>query len=596
MKYFYDNEDRVEYLTCEICMEPYSKDKKSKILKCGHTFCEECIKSCFETTKKCFSCNAPLNIDEKEKEKENKIVNDLCWDNNIIDKLSEFCECLNIDVNKFLSFPFSFKYCENCSLIITNYSYNKHKIRKHKISCFNKILKLFFEKNKNISNKDIVIEPDKKYNKYLICVVYYYQSYFLPKIKYFEVKKSFSIKNEGYKFYGQFLINSEKYFFSNLIRKDKNEKILGKWHKGVLINIKKRLVIHGYFCFKVDNNEYDLIWPIFGLLNWNDITFFGFFRIIDNMNEDKINIENIKFENGLLYNNKEYYFGEFGKNIDPNGDDNNIKKIKGEIISLKGKEIEIIPDLPPIINQPEQKPSEPNPLESNPTETNPPKPNFKIEFYFDKPNDILTEINVIDNEVNNEMDKNISIFPLVKFDKNNYSNSKLLENCKIELYNDKVNLIVQSENTNSFVIFDSKNKNNCNDQNLKEGFLFELNEEKGKNNLIILKSFTFTKNDINDSNEIFNILNEIINITIDKCIIKCYYYEIKDNIYKRKKEIQIEFENISNLNRNNKRKKDKKIISIDDIKEKTTIKNLFNKLFVENKKEEENISCGCLAI
>ena len=581
MKYFYDNEDGVEYLTCEVCMEPYSKDRKSKILKCGHTFCEKCVEKCFEKSHKCSKCNAPLNVDKNEEEREKNKKNDLCWDNNIIDKLSEFCECLNIDVNNFLSFPLNFKYCENCSLIITNYSYNKHKIRKHKISCFNKILKLFFEKNKNISNKDIVIEPDKKYNKYLICVVYYYQSYFLPKVKYFKIKKSLSIKNERYKFYGQFLSNPEKFFFSNLIRKDRNEKTLGKWHKGVLINTKNRLVIHGYFCFKVDNNEYDLIWPIFGLLKWNDITFFGFFRIIDNMNEDKINIENIKFENGLLYNNKEYYFGEFGKNIDPNRDNNNIKQIiKGEIISLKGKEIEIkiIPDLPPIIPGPKL-----------------PKPNppVNIEFCFDKSDVILTKINIINNEVNNEMDKNISIFPLIKFDKNNYSNSKLLENCKIELYNDKINLIIQSENTNSFIIFDSKNKNN-NDQNLKEGFLFELNEEKGRNDLKILKSFT--KENLDDSKKIFNILNEIINITIDKCIIKCYYYEIKDNIYERKKEIQIEFENISNLNRNNKRKKDKKIISIDDIKEKITIKNLFKRLFIENKKEEENISCGCLAI
>ena len=181
------DKEETDSLSCEICFEQYSNDKRAIIFKCGHTMCEQCLK---QYIKKGTSCKCGMGINEENKNH---------WENKIVNNIIDFCFFLNINVDCFLSFPLNFKYCEECNIFISNYSFNIHKKLNHKQICFNSKLKSFFEKNK-ISNNNIII-TDK--NKYMIYFIYYYQNDFLHKTKYFEAKKNLLLKNGKYKFYGQ---------------------------------------------------------------------------------------------------------------------------------------------------------------------------------------------------------------------------------------------------------------------------------------------------------------------------------------------------------------------------------------------------------
>jgi hypothetical protein len=203
----------------------------------------------------------------------------------------------------------------------------------HKLLSFDKILKDFFE------NKGNKIIEDK--NIFMLYVIYYYQSPFLPKFKFFELLKRIPFSNGEFKFYGQLVNRNENIFLKNIISNNKNKE--GKWHKGIMINKNNKLIIHGYFYIFLKDKKINLFPKIFGLLSYNDeIKFFGFTKINKDIinNEEKLDIKDFIFEYGLLYD-KQYYFGEF--NQDSNNDvEIDIKKIiKGEIFYIKENGIEV---------------------------------------------------------------------------------------------------------------------------------------------------------------------------------------------------------------------------------------------------------------
>ena len=160
MKYFIEGQDDDESISWEICLENYSKEKIPIILKCSHTLCKNCLNDILKKENpKCPNCNMEIKKNQNEID-----INGVLWENKIVLNLVDLCNFLNTDVNSFLSFPLNFKYCKNCKIFITNYSFISHISLKHKLLSFNKILKLFFENNIPLEN-----------NKYMMILLYYYK-------------------------------------------------------------------------------------------------------------------------------------------------------------------------------------------------------------------------------------------------------------------------------------------------------------------------------------------------------------------------------------------------------------------------------------
>lgn len=503
MKYFIEGQDDDESISCEICLENYSKEKIPIILKCSHTLCKNCLNDILKKENpKCPNCNMEIKKNQNEID-----INGVLWENKIVLNLVDLCNFLNTDVNIFLSFPLNFKYCKNCKIFITNYSFISHISLKHKLLSFNKILKLFFENNIPLEN-----------NKYMMILLYYYKSAFLPNFKYFEVKKSFNIGNSQSKFYGQ--IVNDNILFSNLIKNQKNN--LGeKLHKGVLINKEKGLLIHGYFFIYIQNQE-KLISKILGLLSYKEIKFYGFIKISEN-NKEKLSIEDFILEFGLLYD-KKYYFGifneEYMKKYFLNRDDNNNsnKNIlkKGEIISLKddGVEVEEIkdnsPSLPKPVPNPAPKPA-PKPV---------PKPQ-KSKYILRIKNPII-EIN--------DTKEFISIEPLSKgVDINTFSYFHLNESqIYLSRYNEnQFNFLIQIKNKNSIIIinyFKGTLKNNINYQ---EGYLIDFiqNQSESLNSL----NYLSLKDIIDNVDYFVENLHKLLKTEIKYCKMECCYFKNINN-------------------------------------------------------------------
>ncbi|XP_012525149.1 E3 ubiquitin-protein ligase RNF4 isoform X2 [Monomorium pharaonis] len=49
-------------LTCPICFESLSSDRKPLTTRCGHVFCTECLQTNFHTSKKCPTCKSTITL------------------------------------------------------------------------------------------------------------------------------------------------------------------------------------------------------------------------------------------------------------------------------------------------------------------------------------------------------------------------------------------------------------------------------------------------------------------------------------------------------------------------------------------------------
>ena len=572
------DENETDSLSCEICLEQYSNNKRAIIFKCGHTVCEHCSKNIIERGRWCNRCRMEINEENKNH-----------WENKIINNIIDFCFFLNINVDCFLSFPLNFKYCEECNIFISNYSFNIHKKLNHKQICFNSKLKSFFEKNK-ISNNNIII-TDK--SKYMIYFIYYYQNDFLHKTKYFEAKKNLLLKNGKYKFYGQFISQSEQLFFNNLIRENKGP-IEIKWHKGLFFSKNNKIIIHGYFGFKLtkDNNkEIDFIRNIFGLLSFNNIQFFGFFNLIGNI-DDQLNMHNFAFKCGLLYNRnmEKYYFGEFlRQNIDNNLEDIFEKDlVKGEIFTIKGEGIEIkrIPNIEIVKkNEEGQRNQEKQVIQEN----------LGIQGQVNQIVQVNQESQAIQenqggqgNERNGQIIQSgtdvIRVTPKLNCNKNINEDSYLLLNYEFYLFKYNICFFMEPDNDNSMIIFNIDDKNNK-ALNIKEGFIFEFHD---KSLLEPLKKYK--KKDLDIKDNIIKDIEDLLNNLIQKCSIKYYNFEFKNGIIinKQEKNYEVIYETD-----NRTRRRNIKLIYINKAKETVSIKDVLQCLFI--KREYSTITC-CLMV
>ena len=412
-------------------------------------------------------------------------------------------------------------------------------------------------------------------------LLYYYKSAFLPNYKYFEVKNSFSFDNPQFKFYGQ--IVNDNILYSNLIKKSKT-KIEGKFHKGVLINKEKGLLIHGYFFIKNQNQKL-LISKILGLLSYKKIRFYGFIKINQN-NNGKLNFEDFTLEYGLLYD-KQYYFGIFNEkymkkyllNIDDNSNENILTK--GEIISLKNDGVEVK----------EIKKKLPDEL-----------PKIQIQR-IKKPIDIQIRNSII--EIKNEKEY-ISIEPLSKgidININNF-NYFYLNECNIYLskYDGKqFNYLIQIKNQNSILIINYFNGTLINNINYQEGYLIDFIQNQSELNSLYCLTL---KNIIDNGYYLVENLHKLLKTEIKYCKMEyCYFQNINNSFVKiDKKYFEINPYFIKEI-KNNKSSISEKIYRENDVLNVAKIEDILNGLLKDivkfDEKDFNDVNSkneGCLTI
>jgi len=319
-----DNEND-ELFICPICCEIF---KIPIMLDCGHVFCKKCIFKILEKEKeqwKCPNCNKEINKDNMREVKQ-------------LENIIKFYDLLNKCCISFINFPLNFKYCIECEVFITNYSFKKHKNEKHNLLTFDKILQLYFEEKKIIFDKNMFM------------VIYFYLNPNLHEMKYLkeedDKRNVLYFGNDELIFYKKMVNHYENKFLMDLMSNQINKNDCAKWFRGTLIHRKNSFFIHGYFLIKIIKGQLDIFHNIFGFLNYKEVSFFGLIKLNKNSinKTEPLKIEDFIFHCGLLYN-KHYYFGEFNEIniskllINENNDVNNIKK--GEVLYLKEKGIEV---------------------------------------------------------------------------------------------------------------------------------------------------------------------------------------------------------------------------------------------------------------
>ena len=480
-----DDVEIEDLFSCPICSEIFID---AMLLQCSHTLCKACLDRILKTNSLCPTCKRPIDKD--------KII-----PNPLLNRIVKFYLLLKNCTDVFLNFPLKFKYCVDCKVFITNYTFKKHKMEKHYLFTFDKIFQSYFE-GKNIN-----------FNNDMFIVLYFYLNPFLHEIKCLEQKgNTFYFGNNNFIFNGKQRNFEENKFLMKLMKNKYEESEAIKWYKGTLIKRKNWFFIHGYFLFKSIKGEAYIQPNIFGFLSYGDIKFFGFIKINKNYinKTEPLEIKDFTLDCGILFN-KNYYFGTFNDiNIENlskiDKDDSNIKILNGgEIFILKeGNNIEVkiikpeeIQEIPPKMTCE----LEPNKL-SIYYEYKDEVSRFEIEpFYFQK-------------------DENNNRQPFEEYE---------LVNCKINFKNYNRTLIFDRR---EYIIYLFKNEENKN---------LQLNKYKTKVLSIYLKDnilqFLSLKTRIikyiinekvEDKSNFYYTLKKILEMNLNQCQIKYYLSEIKD--------------------------------------------------------------------
>ena len=546
-----------EFFDCPICSEPYSNSRKAIILNCSHTLCHICLENLKKRGRNtCPTCNTTIT----------RIQN-----NTIIMRLSKSYKLFNNCTNNFLNFHLRFKYCVNCRKFITNYSFLKHKKDKHKLFTFDKVLQSYFEKLDNVFDKDMFI------------VLYFYLNPFLFEIKYLndEKGKTFSLANDKYTFCTKMESIEDNEFLMNLMKNKYNDPNYLRWHKGILINKKDLLFIHGYFAIKSEQFIPYIQPNIFGFLFYDEIAFFGLIKVNKNSINKNDSLENKDFilDCGLLYYQNNYYFGKFNEinisdlNTKNNIENENLKIInEGEILYIKDQGVElktiedkkIVSKLPIITIQL---------IDQSKLYVN-------IEDIYGK-----TEMEI---EPFNKKINEISI-PFEEYD---------LQNCKINFMKYNRILILKRDNYTIY-IYKNDNRNQIENNGFKTKIL-SINLIKDVHTIVNLS--TSKINQIQkQNNEFYLSLKELLKRNIETTQIKYFECEINNGKINLNKNIYYEISgnkatriNNINLNENELTQEDNTLNGIQKIEDflKIELTSEFYK-FKEKRSKEEQIFCKC---
>ena len=471
-----------------------------------------------------------------------------------------FYNSMNNCTDIFINFPLKFKYCSDCKIFITNYSFKKHKKEKHILFSFDKVLQSFFEKKDNVYDKDILF------------VLFFYSNPFLHEIKYIKINgNALNLCNNKYIFFRNILDmkrSEENNFLIKLIKQKYFNPQDGRLFKGLLINKRKLLFIHGLFLIKVKDEE-PLIEPtIFGFLNYEKIKFFGFIKINKEhiCKNEEFEIKDIILKCGLLYN-ANYYFGNFNNvnlsNIASKNENKNLLK-SGEMLILEGDN------------------------------------NIEVKSIIEKTKTLEKSMKTEEKETFDPLKFNIEPFYIQE--KVPLDDYKLL-NCKINLIDYGKTIIFDKDNYAMYIL-NTKNENNTRKNDNKDRTLF-INFTNLTNNIsqfiaLINYQIKNTKEE-KVKDEFNNNLKDILNIKVKTCQINYYQCEINSEGIKLNENIYFEISgnkvkqiNKKNISENGKEFVDNKLNNINTIEDLLKIEltsELYN--FKEKRREPEKISCNC---
>ena len=542
-----DDDENEDIFDCPICLTNYINPK---LLKCSHTLCENCLNDIIKKGKDnplCPICKSQINI--------NEII-----DNSHINRIMNFYNSMNNCTDIFINFPLKFKYCSECKIFITNYSFKKHKKEKHILFSFDKVLQSFFEKKDNVYDKDILF------------VLFFYSNPFLHEIKYIKINgNALNLCNNKYIFFRNILDmkrSEENNFLIKLIKQKYVNPQDGRLFKGLLINKRKLLFIHGLFLIKVKDEE-PLIEPtIFGFLNYEKIKFFGFIKINKEhiCKNEEFEIKDIILKCGLLYN-VNYYFGNFNNvnlsNIASKNENKNLLK-SGEMLILEGDN------------------------------------NVEVKSIIEKTKTLEKSMKTEEKETFDPLKFNIEPFYIQE---NVPLDDYKLLNCKINLI-DYGKTIIFDEDNYAMYILKTKNENNTRKNDNKDRTLF-INFTNLTNNIsqfiaLINYQIKNTKEE-KVKDEFNNNLKDILNIKVKTCQINYYQCEINSEGIKLNENIYFEISgnkvkqiNKKNISENGKEFMDNKLNNINTIEDLLKIEltsELYN--FKEKRREPEKLSCNC---
>ena len=336
----------------------------------------------------------------------------------------------------------------------------------------------------------------------------------------------------------------------------------GRLFKGLLINKKKLFFIQGLFFIKSKSGD-PLIQPtIFGLLNYENIKFFGFIKLNKEYisRNEEFEIKDIIFECGLLYN-VNYYFGKFNNinlsNIISQNVNLNLLK-SGEILIPKENNNIEVKSIIVKYTKKEQKTED--------------LIKFNVDPFYIQENNSLDDYKILNCKII-LTDYHRTLF----FDKDNYA--MYIKKTKNEKENNSEN---NNKNDKVLYLYYTQDTNNISQYIMLINYhINEIKEEKTKGQ--------------NDFNEL---LKGVLKIKVEKC--KIYYYEchinsgeikLNENKYfeisgnkatvKNGKYDGIQYED-SNLNN---------VRTIEDLLKIELTSDIYN--FQDKKRKNEEISCKC---
>ena len=555
-----DNEYE-DLFVCSICFGDFNDPI---MLDCSHVYCQKCINPFLKKeNSKCPLCQKVINKEGIRKDA-------------LIIIIMKLYNLLNNCTDVFINFPLNFKYCQECEVFITNYSYKKHKNEKHNLLTFDKVLQLYFE-------------GKKKFDKNMFMVLYFYLNPFLHEIKYLKDDKNsniFYLGNNEYIFYKKMVNHQENKFLMDLMKDEINEIGCIKWFKGTLIHRKNWLFIHGYFLIKIIEGQLHILPKIFGFLNYKKIKFFGLIKLNKkSINKtDSLKIKDFIFHCGLLYDN-DYYFGEFNEiNISnlliiENNGLNNLKE--GEILYVKKEGIEL-----KIIKSKKEKEKKIQKIENKLKYLN----NLCIFFEY---KDITLQIEIKPFYIQKDKNGNNQLFEEYE-----------LINCKINFINYKRTLIFDKIE-NSIYIFKNEEENKSLDIFKTKVIYINLKEDKllfSQMKKLLIKNIN--NENIEDKRNFCNNLKKILETKVIDCNTNYYISEIKNGEINKNENNYYEisgcdvFQKIKGKNLKDKHIhfKDNFLIQMETIEDFFKYELNSDKYNFKDKKEEDKIACNACDI
>lgn len=288
-----------DYISCPICLEVYyaNENKIPLCLECGHTLCKKCLES--------LSKNQILECPIDKRRINFSLSNQMKVENLIIKDSISIIKSLQINVKPLTKL--SMYYCNACDMFISNWTKDIHWAANHEIQSIPQYTyKCFIKIYNNIEGK--VITPVLQ----MYFLAYFYQSDNFKQIKKFKIIQILKINNKRFTFYGEnYLMTDKNMHMFKILRcmLTNNEEGFANFtiKKGIIIGINSQ-IMQGFFLFNWNNPN--IVVKGFGVLNYQDISFFGLVSLIPDPDHS-----GFAFDFGVIKDNFTFLYGIFNHNF-----------------------------------------------------------------------------------------------------------------------------------------------------------------------------------------------------------------------------------------------------------------------------------------